>query len=181
MLFILTIVMCAVVYTTNNIFFIGTGMSGNPFDICRMCGVRPFMCSSQNISGLTDMMRRCKVSAVAVGGWNGVEGDLVLRDNGNVAPYDPYTNSARYFVFCGSLSDAERLANYSTTRLKILSCNRNEQIPHSVHYDQPRMGMTSEATDHCGSQCSLNTEQHGHHHKHHHDHHGHHHGHYCHC
>lgn len=170
MLFLLLIMMCAVVYTANKMFLIEKHSIRNPFDVCRMYNIKPFVCSSRDIADIVETMKRYKVSAVAIGGTNGAEGEFVLKDNGIVEMYNPYTNNARYFVFYGSLSDVERIISCIRPGLNTLAHNMSIPVLQRVYYDHPRIGMTNENMHQCSSRCSSNTNPCNQHHCHHHCH-----------
>ncbi|EPR79779.1 hypothetical protein SLOPH_596 [Spraguea lophii 42_110] len=71
---------------------------GEPFD-CTRYGLKGVMATSKNRDSLVKLLKTAGISSAAVCGWDGVQQELVLRDTGNVAPYDPNTNPTGY-SFC---------------------------------------------------------------------------------
>lgn len=80
-----------------------TGRPGQaPNTICSDCGGQGIMATTRNLPYLIQMLRASETPAAVVTGWNGVEANLVVRDNGAVAPYDPRTNNANAAFCCVS-------------------------------------------------------------------------------
>lgn len=70
-----------------------------PGDICRLNRMQPVGADAQNINALRKMMCDKGVKAASVASWNGQICDLVLRENGALAPYNAITNDTSY-AFC---------------------------------------------------------------------------------
>ena len=66
---------------------------GNPYKLCDRRYAHTEEATSGNIDHLRRELRENGTRTAAVSGWNGVRADLVLHQNGTLAPFDRYTNN----------------------------------------------------------------------------------------
>lgn len=81
-------------------FYLVKGRLGEDLSrICKINGMNNVEASVYNIGSLLDSLFHHSVASAYVSGWNGVRMDLVLRDNGALAPFTEKTNYANH-AFC---------------------------------------------------------------------------------
>merc|ERR1712121_36645 len=66
----------------------------DPFSICNSSGCSLAMATAENLPTLIQLLKNNGYPSAAVAGWNNQAANLVLRDNGALAPYDRLTNDA---------------------------------------------------------------------------------------
>lgn len=71
----------------------------DPNTICESNGRKKFVATSLNLQKLMSILKNNNVPNAYVYGWNDHRGLYVVHQNGNVAPYDKYTNVSDY-AFC---------------------------------------------------------------------------------
>ncbi|RVD90794.1 spore wall and anchoring disk complex protein [Tubulinosema ratisbonensis] len=71
----------------------------SPESICAKNGVVGAGADTNNIDTLISILKNAGVESAYVNGWNGTPGNFVLRSNGALAPFSPFTNDTEY-TFC---------------------------------------------------------------------------------
>merc|ERR1712121_24147 len=66
----------------------------DPFSICNSSGCSLAMATAENLPTLIQLLKNNGYPSAAVAGWNNQAANLVLRDNGALAPYKRFTNDA---------------------------------------------------------------------------------------
>lgn len=95
----LMVVLCQKAKSANALILIKGRCGDNPEQICAKNGVVGAGADTNNIDTLISILKNAGVDSAYVNGWNGTPGNFVLRANGALAPYVPFTNDTEY-TFC---------------------------------------------------------------------------------
>lgn len=82
----------------NSLVILKASCGMSPADLCRLNGMECVEATSYNKDELIGVMKKHGIKRVYVSGWDGSMRGMVLRDNGNVAPYDPRLNATPYAI-----------------------------------------------------------------------------------